>query len=152
MAGAVQGSEDQLARWLELISEYDLEIKHRQGRSHGNADGLSRRPCKQCGRDDEVPAEQIRALAEEASEDPSIATLQEQDEDIQPVRAAMMKAERPTDEVAASLSERARRLLDHWDMLEMSDSILLQRWESADGATRRKQIILPRKLLKDVIR
>ena len=42
--------EGQLARWLEVISQYKLTIIHRAGRAHSNADGLSRRPCSQCGR------------------------------------------------------------------------------------------------------
>ena len=37
--------EGQLARWLEILSEYDFVIEHRRGRSHMNADALSRRPC-----------------------------------------------------------------------------------------------------------
>ena len=41
--------EGQLARWFELLFEYDFEIVHRKGRSHANADALSRRPCdKSC--------------------------------------------------------------------------------------------------------
>ena len=39
----------QVARWLQIIGEYDFEIIHRAGRSHQNADSLSRRPCLQCG-------------------------------------------------------------------------------------------------------
>lgn len=35
----------QVARWLERLQEFNFIIEHRQGRSHGNADGLSRRPC-----------------------------------------------------------------------------------------------------------
>ena len=46
--------EDQLARWLEVISEYDMTIQHRPGRKHGNADGLSRKACKQCGNDTDI--------------------------------------------------------------------------------------------------
>lgn len=34
-----------LARWLEVLSEYDFVKKHRRGRSLLNADALSRRPC-----------------------------------------------------------------------------------------------------------
>ena len=34
--------EGQLARWLEELSCYDMEIVHRPGVKHGNADGLSR--------------------------------------------------------------------------------------------------------------
>ncbi|XP_041929087.1 uncharacterized protein LOC121693610 [Alosa sapidissima] len=37
--------EGQMARWLEALQDYDMEIRHRAGRLHGNADALSRRPC-----------------------------------------------------------------------------------------------------------
>ena len=37
--------EGQLARWFEFLSAYDFKIEHRAGRSHNNADALSRRPC-----------------------------------------------------------------------------------------------------------
>ena len=42
--------EGQLARWFEVLASYDFKIEHRAGRSHGNADALSRRPCfeKEC--------------------------------------------------------------------------------------------------------
>ena len=40
--------EGQMARWLEVLSVYDFTIIHRPGKSHGNADGLSRRPCGEC--------------------------------------------------------------------------------------------------------
>lgn len=42
--------EGQLARWLEVITQYQLTLEHRAGRVHSNADGMSRRPCKQCQR------------------------------------------------------------------------------------------------------
>ena len=37
--------EGQMARWLEILSSYDFEIVHRAGKSHSNADSLSRHPC-----------------------------------------------------------------------------------------------------------
>ena len=40
--------EGQLARWLELLGNYDLQIEYRPGKQHGNADGLSRQPCSDC--------------------------------------------------------------------------------------------------------
>ena len=36
--------QDQLARWLEELSQYNMEIQHRPGRKHVNADALSRMP------------------------------------------------------------------------------------------------------------
>ena len=41
--------ENQVARWLEVLNTYDLDIVHRPGKQHGNGDGVSRIPCKQCG-------------------------------------------------------------------------------------------------------
>ena len=41
--------QGQVARWLEILSEYDFKVQHRPGVKHGNADPLSRLPCKQCG-------------------------------------------------------------------------------------------------------
>ena len=40
--------EGQMARWLGVLGEYDLDIQHRPGKAHGNADALSRRPCGDC--------------------------------------------------------------------------------------------------------
>ena len=38
----------QVARWLEILSEFNFVIEHRAGNKHSNADGLSRRPCSEC--------------------------------------------------------------------------------------------------------
>ncbi|CAC5357962.1 Retrovirus-related Pol polyprotein from transposon 412 [Mytilus coruscus] len=48
--------EGQMARWLETLNTYNFEIRHRPGRQHGNADGLSRRqcfPCSYCSKQDQ---------------------------------------------------------------------------------------------------
>ena len=37
--------EGQIARWFEVLAAYDFKIEHRAGRSHANADAMSRRPC-----------------------------------------------------------------------------------------------------------
>ena len=36
--------DGQLARWMEELAQYDLQIMHRSGSKHSNADGLSRIP------------------------------------------------------------------------------------------------------------
>ena len=41
--------EGQVARWLEILAEFDFDILHRPGKQHGNADSLSRGHCQQCG-------------------------------------------------------------------------------------------------------
>ena len=37
--------------WLEKLQEFDFKVVHWCGRTHTNADVLSRLPCKQCKRD-----------------------------------------------------------------------------------------------------
>lgn len=45
----------QMARWIQELSLYDLTVVHRKGKTHANADALSRRPCKVCKRYAEDP-------------------------------------------------------------------------------------------------
>ena len=43
--------QGQTARWMVKLAMFDFEIKHRPGKQHSNADGVSRRPflrCAQC--------------------------------------------------------------------------------------------------------
>ena len=39
----------QQGRWLDLLAEYHIDIKHRPGHVHSNSDALSRRPCERSG-------------------------------------------------------------------------------------------------------
>lgn len=39
-----------IARWISIIDTYDIDIQHRRGAQHTNADGLSRTPTKKCKR------------------------------------------------------------------------------------------------------
>ena len=36
---------NQMARWLEILSQFNFKLEHRAGRNHLNADALSRIPC-----------------------------------------------------------------------------------------------------------
>ncbi len=49
--------EGQVARWLETLADFEFVIEHRAGQKHGNADGMSRSPCNQCGLQDEEESE-----------------------------------------------------------------------------------------------
>ena len=42
-------AEGMIARWAARIAHYNFELIHREGKKHGNADGLSR--CHQCNND-----------------------------------------------------------------------------------------------------
>jgi len=60
----------QVARWLEILSEFSYRIEHRPGKKHSNADGLSWRPDGGCNqrlnierRDEGPPWSELEALA-----------------------------------------------------------------------------------------
>ena len=44
----------QIARWLEILSEFNFIIEYRAGSKHGNADGLSRQTCHNCKQCDRI--------------------------------------------------------------------------------------------------
>jgi len=37
-----------MARWIETLAEFDIEIEYHPGLAHSNVDGVSRPFCKQC--------------------------------------------------------------------------------------------------------
>ena len=45
--------QGQVACWLDQLASFELRIEYRPGKKHDNADGLSRKPCRQSGRTDE---------------------------------------------------------------------------------------------------
>jgi hypothetical protein len=148
---------------MEVIGAYDFTIVHRAGRSHGNADGLSRRACKQCGREEdkdptEKPAEapeevpgktpeiHVRAigLAPHITRE-SLREAQLADPDIGGVlRAREEGGPQPGWKEVAPTSNQAKYYFAQWDQLEVRDGILKRRWESGDGSEIRWQIVLPR--------
>lgn len=91
--------EGQIARWIEVLSSYPLKIEHRQGRSHGNADGLSRIPCKQCGMTDADKnniTENENSVHLGTDEKDDIKSLQADDKDLQRVIEWVQKNKKPT--------------------------------------------------------
>ena len=60
----IKSPEGQLAQWIEVLGQYQFQIEHRPGRFHGNADGLSRRPC------DGIDCKQCERLAKHMDEKP----------------------------------------------------------------------------------
>lgn len=48
MLGWDNPNTSQYASWKAELDEYDFQVEHRPGKTHINADSLSRRPCGQC--------------------------------------------------------------------------------------------------------
>ncbi|MCG8046017.1 MAG: RNase H-like domain-containing protein, partial [Candidatus Thiodiazotropha endolucinida] len=97
--------EGQVARWLEILSAYDMKIEHRAGRLHTNADGLSRKVCKQCGMGCKSKSrspksvvsriEELRPVSEAEVEPVDLVSAQEDDSDVATVKQWVEELRRP---------------------------------------------------------
>lgn len=92
--------EGQVARWLELLSSYEMQIEYRPGRLHKNADALSRRSCKQCGRDcfvlEKESKHTVSYMEPKAAEEiDDLKTAQEKDNDMVRVKQWLQQGLRP---------------------------------------------------------
>ncbi|UYV84785.1 K02A2.6-like [Cordylochernes scorpioides] len=134
--------EGQLARWIQRLQEYDMEIQHRKGKSHGNADALSRRPCqvncKHCSKAETQAELNIRqlSLAEELKLDewsPEEMRKSQFDfeSDLRPVMNWLNAGtNRPAWEDVASCSPITKSYWSLWDSLEFRGGVLYRKWES----------------------
>ena len=159
--------EGQVARWLEVISEYNIEIQHRAGRRHGNADGLSRRPCKQCGREEAVGVETSESDGKDTREEkllvrgiaaqPSIPAealrkAQMEDGTISWVLEAKKEGEdRPDWKEVSHLEGAHKTYWSSWDQLCVRNQLLHKRWESDDGRVVKWLLVVPQRFRKEIL-
>ena len=69
--------QGQVARWLDILAEYDFSVQHRPGLQHSNADALSRLPCKQCGLQTSTPPPGLPDAVKKGGSGDGAALLQE---------------------------------------------------------------------------
>ena len=95
---------------MEQLSPLHFEILHRAGIRHQNADGVSRIPCRQCGRPDEATTERIARIDGTVEDDWSpmeLSKQQREDPEIAEIRELLMKFpdKRPTWQELEGISE-----------------------------------------------
>jgi len=75
-----------LARWLSRLEMFDMEIHYREGKKHGNADGLSRMAVEPATEeeDEDTPPTPINSVSYWEDEDyDSVSTCSEEDEEVE---------------------------------------------------------------------
>ena len=148
--------QGQLARWLEVLSSYDFTIVHRAGRSHQNADSLSRYPCSQCKREShEEVGEVIRANRVLAVPDPGeldsltahqLREWQEKDAHVKQLIDWMGAGDKPPITEVRDRSPEVKALWGKWDLLLLKESVLYVQWESDYGDEVFYRLVVPRGL------
>src|ERR1043165_1249582 len=119
----------QQARWLSIVEEFQLQIHHRGGLVHGNADAMSRRPYSidaitsvpaAASLDSTLPSEWSRAVIfSEQRADPDLGWIIAQKE---------ASLEVPSYDLARSRSGIVKNLLAQWPQLELRNGLLTRSW------------------------
>src|SRR6218665_1787640 len=142
----------QQGRWVERLAENEFQIIHRPGRKHGNADALSRRPCRQCGVDE---SDTVAAVTELASENPPDAAVSEDllsaqlnDPDLAQVRSWFVDGAQAPDLVGVLWESAAVKTYWHQrDQLFLRDGVLSKK--TPEGV---EQVLVPKALREDFLR
>ncbi|GBM04383.1 Retrovirus-related Pol polyprotein from transposon 297 [Araneus ventricosus] len=154
--------EGLIARWIQRLQEYDFEIQHRKGTSHGNADALSRRPCKESckhctnaekkfGMETDISVKVL--TTEDAWSSSEVQKAQLEDPAIRPILEKKLNSEdRPSWQEIAPESPATKRYWALSDSLHLKDGVLYRKWESDDGSSCHWQLILSKSRIQEVLR
>ncbi|GAB1869457.1 RNA-directed DNA polymerase [Camponotus japonicus] len=153
--------EGQLARWLERLQEFEFDIIHRKGQSHGNADGLSRRLCETFGCEYCAKVERKNAEGTEKR----VARIVFAREDLEEWRQAQQRdpsisfllqgretGRRPLHSEIPTRNISAQIYWSYWDSLVLKEGILYKRWEAPNLRTSFLQLIVPQERTKEILR
>ncbi len=126
--------EGQVARWIEVLSGFEFEIKHRPGQLHRNADALSRVPCKQCTR---VGVHVVEVESE-------FGRQQQEDLEMGPVfdairQGTLLESPRPR-------TKYITQLVQQWESLQVVEDVLRRVFD--DGKSQR---IVPTGMVKQIL-
>jgi transposase InsO family protein len=144
----------QQGRWLERLAEFEFQVIHRAGKKHGNADALSRKPCRQCGM--ETSAE-VAAVTEVHGQTPASADdgppddlekAQREDPDLSKVRSWLDDGAEAPDLVNILYEDETVKTYWHQkDQLYVRDGVMHRR--TPDNM---EQVLVPRASREEFLR
>ena len=140
--------EGQMARWLELLQEFDFEVIHRSGRCHTNADALSRYKDEGEGNSPCVTATLLAAKDSGCSM--NMQQLQQEDDVIGPIHQALSQGARPNPADIKGKPREFAELVQQWDQLVLRNNVVHRRYEDAVGHNL-LQIIAPKGSRSDIL-
>ncbi|CAK9820223.1 Retrovirus-related Pol polyprotein from transposon 412 [Anthophora quadrimaculata] len=150
--------EGQVARWIERLQQYNFEIRHREGKMHGNADGLSRRPCeaqcKRCSRLEEKQGKSdfvLRTFCEGADAE-EWRRAQEEDEEIGFLLRRKVEGVKPTWQEISAFPPATKYFWKIWESLDVQRGMLFRKWESARGEDVSLLLLVPKSKVEEALR
>jgi len=130
--------EGQLARWIESLQNYQLEIEYRPGKVHQNADSLSR---KNCGKLCLCKAENRLPIMAVSTTPLDLEKLQEQDDSIGWIMAELKSGRKPDWEEVSRMNAEIRSYWNQWESLKIVKNVLYR--QCLVGEETVDQIVVP---------
>ncbi|KAJ8956837.1 hypothetical protein NQ318_014251 [Aromia moschata] len=157
--------EGQVARWMERLQQYNFKIMHRSGKTHGNADTLSRRPCleqkcRYCQKietkeySNSTTNELLMATTVQVEDEWSSEELkksQKKDSDLKLIRNWLKNGVRPTWQEVSRYGTTIKGYWAQWSSICLRDGLLHRKWESPDGVSAVYQLVLPKARIHQVL-
>ncbi|MCG7878903.1 MAG: RNase H-like domain-containing protein, partial [Candidatus Thiodiazotropha endolucinida] len=142
--------EGQMARWIDALSSYQFEVEHRPGRKHSNADALSRIPCRQCSREEELIL--IRSVTAQISTDNDLLKNEQgKDNDIQTVKTWLDKEQRPPWKEVNKYGAVVKTYWSQFDRLQIENGLVCRKWFEK-GKVSRLQLIVPKDMKSKILK
>uniref|UniRef100_A0A5S6QWV2 RNA-directed DNA polymerase n=1 Tax=Trichuris muris TaxID=70415 RepID=A0A5S6QWV2_TRIMR len=139
--------EGQIARWLERLAEFDMEICHRPGKLHDNADALSRQTCGQCGKA-VIPV--AYAQAEPTQQQDQMNTAQNQDGDIKTLKEWIAQDCWPSS-CPEGVSRELRIFWGQRNALILDNGTLFRLWETPNSQRPLKLLVVPSHMRREIL-
>ena len=118
-------AEGQIARWQEVLQEYDFTCHHRPGKQHGNADALSRRPIRNHGDCPSCSAQYVTTVTFPEPEFQVWSELQSTDPETKILYEALKEGgERPSSSMMENQSYETRCLWSLWNQLVLDKGVM----------------------------
>jgi hypothetical protein len=144
--------EGQLARWMEELAQYNLEIIHRPGAQMINADALSRRPCNptcaHCSRREEREGEYLTA-AIHLQDQVDWSKEQDMDMDLKAVKEWLAADAKPEWEMVSGCSMVRRKLWCEFQQLKLCQGVLQRTFHLPNSQIH--QIIIPVQMRQEIL-
>ena len=161
--------EGQVARWLEILAEYTFStfsVVHRPSLQHGNADALSRLPCKQCGLQEDVENSTLSSEQEpevkgvtmisstwiQSWTPKEIQSLQANDAALKQIAQWLSTKSLPA-KFPQGVHSHLQTLWTQRQYLVLKNGIVYRQWEDVPGKglNKRLQLVLPKEMAAEVL-
>ena len=150
----------QQGRWLEQLEAFDFIVQHREGRKHQNADAMSRIPCPQCKRAEDLESQVYavnQVFGKGAANDlwaaESVKRMQKEDLALGEFYELKIKAkdQKPAWTDVQGLSETSKTLWNMWEDIMLMEGVLYRRSFNKTNLTESWQMIAPAALKLKIV-